>query len=118
MTERICWLLLAALHAIPAAGLFRPALLTRLYGVAPGGEVFTLMQHRAALFLAVAACCLWVAFLPAGRGVAALLTGISMASFLALYLASGQPAALRTIAWADLAGLLPLAYVAWRAAAA
>lgn len=110
-----CWWLLAALHALPGLALVRPALIERLYGVAPGGDVFVLLQHRAALFAAVAAACLWAAFDPAARGVSCVVVSISMLTFLALYWAAGSPPALRTIALADLAGLAPLAWVTWRA---
>ena len=117
MMERLCWLALAVLHVLPGLAFFRPALLSVLYDVKPGGETFVLLQHRAGLFLAVAACCAWAAFVPSGRGVATLLAALSMGSFLVLYAAAGSPPAMRTIALADVAGLVPLAYVAWRAAA-
>jgi hypothetical protein len=34
----LCWLALAAIHASPAAVLFKPALLTGLYGIPPAGR--------------------------------------------------------------------------------
>ena len=115
MIERLAWGLLAALHVMPALALFRPALIAQLYGIEPGGIAFTLLQHRAALFLAIVAVCVVAAFDPSSRRVAAVAVAISMASFLLIWTTSGQPVALRGIAVADGIGLLPLAYVAWRA---
>lgn len=114
MIERICWGLLAAVHALPALALASPSLITRLYGTARADAVFPLLQHRAALFAAVLVVCVWAIFDPSARRVAAVVTGISMISFLAIYALSGFPAAWRTIAIADLVALAPLAYVAWR----
>ena len=118
MRERIAWLLLAALHALPGLAFVRPALLTRLYGVGPGEASYLLLQHRAALFVVVVLLCATAAFDPQVRRVAVVGTALAMLSFLALYVSGGQPPNLRTIALADAIGLLPLAYVAWRAFAA
>jgi hypothetical protein len=115
LIERIAWGLLAALHVIPALAFFRPALIARLYGIEAGGLAFTLLQHRAALFLAVVVVCVYAAFDPASRRIATVAVAISMVSFLFVWATSGHPAALRGIALADAIGLLPLAYVAWRA---
>lgn len=108
------WVLLAALHAVPAAALFAPALIGRLYGVPPGSEVFLLLHHRAALFLVVVVC-LWAALRPETRALAAVAVGLSMVSFLALWAAGGMPASLRAIAVADLLGLPVLAFAAAKA---
>ncbi|MBD2841320.1 phosphopantetheine adenylyltransferase [Erythrobacter rubeus] len=115
MLQPMFWLVLAAIHAIPALALFRPATLTTLYGVAADSPLFLLMQHRAALFLAVFAACVWAAFIPEGRKLAVIVVGISMLSFLSLYWTAGSPAPLRRIAMVDLAGLPVLAGVAWLA---
>ena len=115
MLQLICWLILAAIHALPALAFFRPATLTTLYGLAADNPLFLLMQHRAALFLAVFVACLWAAFVPEGRRLAVLVVGISMLSFLALYWLAGSPAPLKRIAVVDLAGLPFLAFVAWSA---
>lgn len=114
MIERIRWGLLAAIHAVPALAAFRPALLTRLYGVDQGESSFILLQHRAALFLVVMIVCGWAAVAPAVRPLA-VAAAISMISFLLLFHAAGMPPALRTIAIADWIGLAPLLYVVWRA---
>ncbi len=111
MLQLICWLLLAAIHLTPALAVVRPALLTKLYRLPPDSPLFLLMQHRAALFAAVVVACLFAAFHAASRPVAAVVTAISMGSFLILYVLAGQPAALRTIARVDLIGLVPLAIV-------
>jgi hypothetical protein len=106
----IAFLLLALLHMMPALAAVRPALLTSLYGAQPGDPAFLLLHHRAALFAAVLAVCLWAAFDPGPRRAAAVVAAISMLSFLWMYYASGQPPRLRTIAVADLAGLPALAF--------
>ena len=113
--QPILWLILAAIHAIPALALIRPATLTALYGVAADSPIFLLMQHRAALFLAVFVACVWAAFVPEGRKLASLVVGISMVSFLVLYAMGGAPEGLKRIALVDLAGLAVLAGVAWLA---
>jgi hypothetical protein len=112
MIVALCWALLALIHALPALALLRPALITRLYGVAPGSETFLLLHHRAALFLVVVILCLWAMLRPEVRGLAAVAVAVSMVSFLLLWRAAGSPVALRSIALADLIGLLPLAIVA------
>ncbi len=107
--------MLALIHATPALALFRPALLTRLYGSAPGETGFVLLQHRAALFLLVFVIAVWAAFDPAVRRLAVVTVGISMVSFLVLFAQAGRPAVLRPIAMADMIGLFPLALVFWGA---
>lgn len=115
MSQLICWLLVALVHLIPALALFRPALITRLYGVAPDSPLFLLMHHRAALFFAVLVACAWAAFDPDGRKLATVIAAISMLSFLFLYHSRGRPASLSTIALVDLIGLAPLAWAGWHA---
>lgn len=115
MLQPILWLLLAAIHAVPALALFRPAILTGLYGVASDSPLFLLMQHRAALFMAIFVACVWAAFVPEGRRLAALVVAISIISFLVLFALGGSPAPLKRIAMVDLAGLPVLAGVAWLA---
>lgn len=115
MLQPILWSILAIIHALPALAFFRPASLTSLYGIAPDNPIFLLMQHRAALFLAVFAACIWAAIVPEGRRLAVMVVAISMMSFLALYWMAGSPAPLRRIALVDLAGSPVLAAVAWLA---
>lgn len=115
MSQLICWLLVGLVHLVPALALFRPALITRLYGIMPDSPVFVLMHHRAALFFAVLVACVWAAFDPGGRKLATLVAAVSMLSFLALYVAYGRPAALGTIALVDLIGLAPLVWAGWHA---
>lgn len=115
MAAAICWGVLAAIHALPALALFRPALIQRLYGVEPGSHLVLLLQHRAALFLVIVVACAWAAVRPETRQLAAASVGLSMLSFLLLYWSSGSPPALRGIALGDLAGLPFLAFAAWRA---
>lgn len=115
MVERLAWVMLALIHATPALALFRPGLLTRLYGSVPSDASFLLLQHRAALFLVVVIVALWAMADPAVRRLAAVAVGVSMLSFLWLYAMAGRPPAFRTIAIADLVGLLALMFVGWKA---
>ena len=112
----ICWLILAAVHASPAAVLFRPALTETLYGVPPTGSTGLLVVHRGALFLAVFVVAVFAAFSPDARKAATLVVGVSLLSFLVLYAMAGAPQGpLRTIAVVDSLALLPLACVVWSA---
>ncbi len=110
------WLLLALVHAAPAAVLVSPALIERLYGVAAAGDLGVLITHRGALFLAIVIVCLYAAWEPGARRAASLVVGISVVSFLVIYASAGAPSgSLRVIALADLLALLPLALVSWKA---
>jgi hypothetical protein len=112
----VCWLALAAVHASPAAVLFKPALIEILYGVSPTGSSGVLLIHRGALFLAVVVVALFAAFAPEARRAATLLVGISVVGFLLVYYVAGAPeGALRTIAIVDVLALAPLALVSWNA---
>jgi hypothetical protein len=115
MLELIAWLVLALVHLMPALAFFVPSLLTKLYRLELGNALFLLMQHRAALFLAILVICLWSAFDETPRRLASVAVAISMVSFLALYWLQGSPAALRQIAIVDLIGLPALGLVMWRA---
>jgi len=115
MVERISWLVLALIHALPAFAFLRPSMIAKLYGVAAGSETFLLLHHRAALFAVVLLLCVWSAFDPATRKLASVAVAVSMISFLWLYWSGGSPPSLRSIAIADLVGLPFLAYVAWKA---
>lgn len=115
MLVQLSWAMLALIHAMPALALFRPALLTQIYGVEAGGTTYLLLHHRAALFLGVFLLCAWSVFATAPRPAAAVMTAISMLTFLLLYWQSGGPPALRTIAIADCVGIVPLLVVSWAA---
>lgn len=109
---RIAWVALALIHIMPAAAAFAPAMTARLYGVAPHGPLALLLAHRGALFLAVALVALLAAVSPEARRAAALVTGVSVISFLVLYARAGLPEGpLRTIATVDALALAPLAFV-------
>jgi hypothetical protein len=115
MIIKICWALLSLLHVMPALALFRPALLEKMYGVRPGSELFTLLHHRAALFLVIVVISVWAMFRPEVRALASITVGISMMSFILVWWLSGASPALRTIAVADMIGLPILLFVAWQA---
>ncbi len=113
---KIAWAALAAVHAAPAAVLFAPSLVEKLYGVSPDGEAGLLIVHRGALFLAVIAAALWALIQPTARQTATIVVAISMLGFLFVYARAGFPVgALRKIAVADAAALVPLAIVLWDA---
>jgi hypothetical protein len=117
MLQSILWIILALVHALPALAFFRPTSLTTLYRIEPDNPLFLLMQHRAGLFLAVFLAALWAAYDPASRKLATIVVGISMVSFLILWLTKGMPSALRQIAVVDLAALpilIAAGWLAWR----
>ncbi len=104
---------LALLHVMPALVLFQPGLSERLYDVPAGSDLSLLIRHRGALFGVVVLTAAWAVLDPAVRGVACVALAVSMASFVILYWQAGLPTgALRTIAIADVAGLLVLAVLA------
>jgi hypothetical protein len=115
MIAQVCWVALILVHAIPALALFRPSLISKLYGVDPDSPLFLLFQHRAALFVVICVVCLWSVFKPEIRQLACVAVGFSMVSFLWLYWAAGAPASLRSIAIVDLVGLPFLAVAGWLA---
>lgn len=115
MIDRLAWTLLALLHLPPALALARPGMIESLYGVSGNEPTFLLLQHRAALFLAIMLICLWAAADPGVRRLASVVAALSMLSFLFLYWLAGAPATLRPIALADLLFVPALAFAGWRA---
>jgi hypothetical protein len=68
------------------------------------------------VFLALFVVALWAAFDPAVRRMSAVAMAISMVGFLLLVLRTGTwTGTLRSIALADLVGMIPLALVCWDA---
>jgi hypothetical protein len=108
---RMAWLLLLAVHLMPALVLFRPALVERLYEASPGGTVGTLLIHCGALFFGIVVMCVWACFSPPVRRLASVVVGLSVLSFLVLHLRAGSPFPLRTIAIANSLALVPLLVV-------
>jgi hypothetical protein len=104
----LAWLALVLVHVMPAAAAFSPRLRQRMYGVAEDGNLAVILTHRGVLFLAVAAACAYAAFDPASRQLAAIVAGISVLGFLLIYVASGSPKRLRSIALIDLIAVAPL----------
>ena len=115
MMAVVCWVVLGLIHLLPALALFRPALISTLYGAETGSTAFLLLHHRAGLFLAVVIACIWAALRPEVRPLASVVVAVSMVSFLWLYFTASSPPALRQIAVADLVGLPFLAVAAWLA---
>ena len=115
MLLKLCWSVLALIHFVPALALVRPSLLTTLYAIDPQSPSYVLIWHRAALFAVLVVICLWASVRPEVRALASVAVAVSMVAFLILFAASGFPPSLRTIAFADLAGLPFLAFAAWRA---
>lgn len=112
MIAVICWGVLGLIHLLPALALFRPSMITTLYGIPSGSAEFLLLQHRASLFLGVLVVCVWAALRPEVRQLASVVVAMGMLSFLWLYAAAGQPLVLRQIAIVDLLGLPFLATAA------
>lgn len=116
IATKIAWLLLALVHVSPAAVLFRPGLLERLYGASPEGPSGLLLTHRGATFLAIVVAAIWAAFDPSVRRLCSVAVAIAVLSYLILYLRAGAPEGpLRTVAAVDAFALVPLLLVAWSA---
>lgn len=115
MMIKLAWGILGLIHLLPAVAFVRPSLLSSMYGIEGGSPAYLLIWHRAALFAMAVVICIWAALRPEVRPLAAVAMTISMVGFLLLYLLNGSPLSLRTIAWADLAGLPFLAFAAWDA---
>lgn len=114
MFDRILWLVLAVGHALPVLSLFRPGMLVQLYGIAPDGDLATLLRHRGALFLAIVIVAVWSAFDPRVRKLGLAVVGTSLIAFLGLYLTGGSSPGLRQIAVVDAAMIPVLAIAAFR----
>ena len=115
MLQRIAWLVLALVHALPAIAALRPGMIAGMYGVGTDDPAFLLLHHRAALFGAVLVVCLWAAVDPSVRRLSVVVVAISMGSFIAMWFAYGTPPALRTIAIVDMVALPVLAFAGWQA---
>ncbi len=115
MLERISWVILALVHAIPALSFFKPSMLKNLYGLEADNSLFLLMHHRAALFLVIFTICIWCAISPTPRQLGALAVAISMISFIFLYFSAGSPKALKAIAITDMIGIPALLFVGYGA---
>lgn len=112
---KAAWFSLALIHMTPALVLFAPGLLERLYGIPSTGDLGLLLTHRGGLFLAVCIASVFAAISPDARKLASLVVGISMISFLIIYLRAGLPEGpMRKIAITDFIGLIPLIFVTWR----
>jgi hypothetical protein len=115
MLAKLCWVILALIHLVPALAFFKPLMLTSLYGAQAGSITYVLLHHRTALFLGIFIACLWALLQPGSRQLGVVVIGISMFSFLMLYAMNGMPENLRVIAIADVIGLPFLIIAAWQA---
>jgi hypothetical protein len=115
MWTAIAFVALAVVHLLPAAPIFAPDALVRLYGVAPTDSTLILiLRHRAVLLALVGALCLWAAVSESTRPAALVAASLNLASFLAFYLLHASFAGpLRTVALVDAVALIPLAVAAW-----
>jgi hypothetical protein len=97
-------------HLLPGLAFFAPAMISWLYGSGADGAVLLMLRHRASLLGGVGIVLLIAVALPAWRPAATLVGGLSMASFLALWLGAGpNRKALQTIALVDAIALPALA---------
>lgn len=116
VATKIAWFLLALVHVSPAAVLFRPDLVQKLYGVPADGATSLLLTHRGATFLGIVVAAVWAAFDPSARRLCTVIVGIAVVGYLILYARAGMPEGpLRTVAAADAFALAPLALVMWSA---
>lgn len=77
------------IHLLPAIGMISAARLTRLYGVAPADPtIVLLLRHRAVMFSILGVVFGAAAFVPALRVPAAILSLVTMLSF--VWLAKGH----------------------------
>jgi hypothetical protein len=106
---RVVVFLVALLNLAPGVVAVRPAATAQLYGFEVTEPVLRLaMRHRAVLLacvgLALAVAAIEVSWWPAALAFAV----ISKVTFLALFVAEGQPVSMQRIAWADGVALLGL----------
>lgn len=112
---------LALIHILPAMAVLAPASLSRLYGFEAGDSVLTtLLQHRALLFVILAAALVYAIFDGAVRWPVLIGAVISMGGFIIIAAMRGElSASLRSIVIADVIGLVIAALAAallWKSA--
>lgn len=116
LLTKLSWGALALIHLAPSLPIFRPNMIETLYGVEPTGDIGLLLTHRSGLFLAIFVTSIFAIFSVEARKLATIVLGVSMISFLILYVRACLPTGpLKKIALADLIGLLPLVFVIWQA---
>jgi hypothetical protein len=104
---RIAWSLVAAAHAVPALVAVSPSRASELYGTLSTPTLDVLLQHRAMVFVAVAAVSVRAAVNPDDSSLATWVAGPSMVGFVVAWLWGGRPPELSTVAAVDV-GLLAL----------
>ena len=108
------YVLAIGIHGIPALSVLTPSRMAKLYGISANDQVLmTLLQHRAAFFVLVAAACIYAAHVASARWPVLIGTTISMISFLIIAIARGQLSGpLAKIAYVDGIGLVIAALLA------
>lgn len=102
----LIFVVLALIHFLPLSGILGGERLRDLYGIQAQGDLSILMRHRAVLFGLLSMISGLAAFKPELRSIAALILGLSMASFLVLaFLEAPYGAPIRKIVLADIVGL-------------
>jgi hypothetical protein len=114
---RVALVITAVIHLLPLSGVLGATQLARLYGLDfADPNLAILMRHRAVLFGVLGAFLLYAAFRPELRVLALLAGSISVVSFLALALSTGDyNAAIHRVViadWIATAALL-FGWVAW-----
>lgn len=108
------YLLALVVHGVPAMSVFAPSRMAKLYGISADDQILmTLLQHRAVLFVLVAAACLYAAHVNSARWPVLIGTVISMAGFVLIAFLRGQLSGpLAKIAYVDGLGLIIAAVLA------
>ena len=110
----ILFWLIAIIHVLPALSGLSGSRLASLYGIEQGNDtLMTLLQHRAVLFVFVAAACIYAAHNPSARWAVLIGAVISMASFIVIsFLRGTTSGALQKIIVVDAIGLVIAALAA------
>lgn len=101
-------------HLLPGLAFVQPQLLTRLYGAGAEGAVLLMLRHRAALLGTVGVVLVAAALIPSWRMPAVVVGGLSMVTYLGLWLGAGpHRQGLQRIALVDAVALPALLAAGW-----
>lgn len=110
---RLAWIVLAAIHLLPALGLVSASVRQQLYGPVPTGDLSLLLAHRGLIFAALLVSALVAAIFTPARLATAFAVTVSVTGFLVLYAVEGcSGGPLRRIAIVD-AAALPALLIIW-----